>query len=312
MFGTLISVIGLGHVYFAGEEAPQLRGARLPAANGTVPRVRRSRVPTSVPAAPLPSEEPLHGLVGFVLEASGLEVESYQPRPLRRRLAACLRALRAPSEEAALMTLSRNPELLPTALDAVLIGVSGFFRDAVVFDYLEEMLLPNALRAGGLRVLSVGCSAGQELYSLAMLLDEMGGLESSRLYGMDCRCAALEQASAGWFDTAELNGVAPERAQRYFRIEGARALIAPRLKQAICWEASNSWTLPQGAPFDLILFRNVAIYLKRARASVLWSDLAARLKPGGVLVTGKAERPPAELELIREAPCVYRKQLMQL
>ena len=66
-------------------------------------------------------------------------------------------------------------------------------------------------------------------------------------------------------------------------------------------------TVSECGPWDVILFRNVAIYLNPEHTVGLWERLAEQLRPGSVLVTGKAERPPAGLPLRRLFPCIYLK-----
>jgi chemotaxis protein methyltransferase CheR len=269
---------------------------------------RRAGQPTPQRARPAAAADALSPLIEFVLRQNGLNPSGYQPRALNRRLPACLRSLRARSESAALAALSRNPALGTVALSALLIGVSGFFRDPPVFEHLRQATFPEALKAGGeLRVCSVGCSAGQELYSVAMLLDELGGLENSILMGTDCRSQAIDQARAGWFDASELAGIGPERLARYFQKEDNGALVSPALRKRTHWHVADLHDWPDTEPWDVILFRNVAIYLEPEQAHAAWRRLGRGLKPGGFLVTGKAGRPPSTMALRRESGCIYRK-----
>ena len=109
------------------------------------------------------------GLPAFVLERAGLDPALYREAPLRRRTSACLRAIRAESEQVALARLRIDSQLADVALDAFLIGVSQFFRDPMVFETLRTTTIPAlAARARPLRVASIGCSSGAELYSVAM------------------------------------------------------------------------------------------------------------------------------------------------
>ena len=258
-----------------------------------------------------PETEAMDPFVVWLLKQAGLEARAYRPGVLRRRLPTCLRVLRASSTEAARKTLESQPELVSQAVSPLLIGVSEFFRDRPVFQHLQTAILPERLKSrGGLRVLSAGCSEGQELYSIAMLLDQLGGLERSYLLGVDCRPEAIAQAQAGWFPTAALAGVDPFWRERYFQVAGAQARVSAGLRKKTCWAAGNLLSLDTGHPrgdWDLILCRNLAIYLESSQANQLWQRLSAQLAPGGWLVTGKAEQPPSSLTLARMSPCFYRK-----
>ncbi|HEV2394659.1 MAG TPA: CheR family methyltransferase [Verrucomicrobiae bacterium] len=305
-----MDMMELSHIYFAGEDRPEEAGP------GARPRTRlaapRIRLPSH--AAPKAKRGPaiteaLSPFLRFVLQQSGLGAGCYQPKALNRRVGACLRVLRAPNEAAGLLMLKQNPELLRASLSALLIGVSGFFRDSDVFEHLREVLVADALRlSGAMRVYSAGCSAGQELYSVAILLDELGRLKRSRLLGVDCRSDAIEQAKSGSFAVSELDDIELQRKQHYFRIGGHRAFILPSLRERIEWRVADLGLHNPDESWDLVLFRNVAIYLEAEDANSVWQQLDKQLKPGGLLVTGKAERPPEALHWKRESACIYRKQ----
>ncbi|HYG33675.1 MAG TPA: CheR family methyltransferase, partial [Clostridia bacterium] len=156
-------------------------------------------------------------------------------------------------------------------------------------------------------VYSAGCSDGQELYSIAMLLNDLGALAHSHLLGLDCRSEAIAHAKAGRVPMAELEQVPPELRTRYFQVDQSTACVSPELRERVCWQVGD--LLENCGPadsWDVILFRNVAIYLTPDHER-LWKSLASQLRPGGVLVTGKAERPPSDLPLTRAFSCIYRK-----
>src|SRR5690606_38568523 len=107
----------------------------------------------------------------------------YRSRPLERRLGACLRSLRVGSEDEAKALIAARPELLNRILSTLLIGVTEFFRDPLVFASLREIVVPElGRRTSAPRVLSVGCANGAELYSVAILLAEAGLLEGAALF----------------------------------------------------------------------------------------------------------------------------------
>ena len=264
-----------------------------------------STPPRALPAVPA---EPLHPFLGWLTQQAGLQVGAYRPAALNRRLGACLRALRVTSPERARALLESRPELLAKVLDALLIGVSGFFRDEAVFEQLHKVILPGLLRGRpGLRVYSAGCSDGQELYSLAMLLDDLGCLDQSELLGLDCRPVAIARARAGCWPAPEANPVPLAFRARYFHGREGCARVAPRLREKIRWRAGDLLAEPDpDGSWDLVLFRNVAIYMSWEHQA-LWDRFAALVRPGGVLVTGKAERPPSRLPFRSIGPCLFKK-----
>jgi chemotaxis methyl-accepting protein methylase len=255
-------------------------------------------------------EEPeAHEFLLWLLRRAGLDQGAYRAAALQRRLSACLRLLRVPTPDAARDLLERRPELVSSALGAILIGVSHFFRDGPVFDSLETQVLPALLGTRArTRICSLGCSTGQELYSVAMLLAERGALGLCHLSGVDCRPEAIATAANGLFTAAEVVGVPPVRLAKFFTpATQGRWRIVPELVAAARWRRADLLA-PDTETWDLILCRNVLIYLRPQSAAHVWRELAARLSPGGVLITGKAEKPPAGSPFTRIAPSTFLRR----
>jgi chemotaxis methyl-accepting protein methylase len=266
---------------------------------------------------PGPMTPEVESFLRWLLSRSGLSLSHYKPETMLRRLPACLRALRAASPGQARSLLHHNPQLLWQALGTLLIGVTGFFRDEAVFDALRRRLLPDLLRrrrARGrddpLRVWSAGCSDGAELYSVAVLLAEAGELSpgAAELVGTDMRPEALERAAAGAFDAAAVKSVPADLLRTCFSFHSDQYHVDPALRRAARWRHADVLAAPEPGPWDLVLCRNVAIYLQPDAAGALWSSLASVLRPGGLLVLGKAERPNGPCGLLPVEPCVYRRE----
>ncbi len=252
-------------------------------------------------------EEPIHELAAYVLGRSGLNASVYRCEPLQRRVPACVRALQAGTPEHALEILKDQPHLLPLALSSLLIGVSEFFRDAAVFAYLWRIFSESARdRRKRLRILSVACADGAELYSVAIFLDEMRLLDRCRLHGTDCRSAAIQLARNRLYPHHALDKVDEPTLNRYFRPDGAlfRLLLPGRAR--IDWEVGDAFAGSAEEQWDVILCRNLAIYLKPEACRRLWTGLARRLRPEGRLIVGRAERPVVEgLTLLQQS--IYQK-----
>jgi chemotaxis methyl-accepting protein methylase len=196
---------------------------------------------------------------------------------------------------------------LPTAIDALLIGVTEFFRDPPVFEALRIEVLPElASLPRPLRVWSAGCSNGAELYSLAMLLAKAGLLEGSFLLGSDCRRDAIEHARAALYNSSELRNIEPSDRRRYFDEAGSFWQPIELLRRHVQWKVADLARGIEEGPWDIILWRNMAIYLKVEAAASVWRGLALAMAPEGMLIVGKAERPPTALPLIHVRRCIYR------
>jgi chemotaxis protein methyltransferase CheR len=250
------------------------------------------------------------GLLFWLLERTGIEPTCYRLETLRRRLPSVLRVLRASTPVDARRVLERDRSLVATALSAAVIGVTSFFRDAPVFEVLESQILPELLARPTLRVWSAGCANGAELYSVAMLLADARALGRASLLGTDCRAHAVLAARQGFFDAYELKDVPDERRLRHFEEEPPRLRLASEIRAATAWRFGNLLAYAEPGPWDLILCRNVAIYLQPSAVVTLWKHLADELRPGGYLIVGKAERPGAVCGLESVGPCVYRRRAL--
>lgn len=292
-------LLDLTHVVFEGKAASRRGGVALPRASARIP---------ALPGMSAAEDPPRAGFARQVLTAAGIDPDLYRDKPVQRRVRACLRALRATSEPAAAGILAERPELLGVAVSSLLIGVTGFFRDAAVFEDLRTRVLPTLANLGRpLRIWSAGCSSGAEIYSLAMLLAEADLLERSQLLGTDCRQDALCEAETGIYPACAMTAVPDALRQRYLEQAGAGWRVTRRLRSAARWKLSDLSRDMEDGPWDLILCRNVTIYLNPEPALRLASRLAAAVAAGGYLVVGKAERAPEGAGLAQIARCIYRK-----
>ncbi len=289
----------LRHVRFAGAPVdapvPPVRpDAIVDASTGVTPVRGRAVAP--------------QGFAAWLLARAGLDPSDYRAEPLDRRVPACLRALSVGSEAAAQARIEADPTLLQTALDLLLIGVTDFFRDTEVFEALQQVVLP-ALGAEQrpLRVWSVGCSTGAELHSVAILLAEAGLLDRATLVGSDCRVSAIEAARLGRYPEASLACVPSDLRDRYFTRDGDERQLAEEIRGGIDWRLRDVLFATEPGPWDLVLCRNVTIYLAPNASRRVTDAAAAALARGGFIVVGRAERLPADGALAPIARCVYQR-----
>ncbi|HMO84504.1 MAG TPA: CheR family methyltransferase [Lacipirellulaceae bacterium] len=288
------------HLRFEGR--PGGVGAPGELLDGPPPRAPQ-RGPSTRPEPQL--DAPQRRLVEAALTVAGLDPAQYRTGPFVRRMPAVLRALQCPDIETACVRVSGSVEDARRALDALLIGHTEPFRDPKTFVELRSRVLgPLSAGRSGLSVWSVACSAGVELASAALLLAERGLLGGSRLRGSDCRAKAIE--------TARLLSLQRLAASLPPELAELRPLLDdPAFGAAIAtveWVVENALTAePDPAGWDVVFCRNLAIYLDSSSSERLWARLVAALAPGGVLVTGRAERPPRHLPLERVAKSIFRR-----
>ena len=186
-----------------------------------------------------------------------------------------------------------------TLVDRLTVQETRFFRDPDAFRLVSDYVMTRPreqLRRRPLEAWSVGCSTGEEAYTLAILLNEsMEQLGLPPLYGVtgsDISKPALEKAQLGLFTPRRLNGMDDSLRQRYFRA-GARnsAEITEGIRDRVCFTRLNVLDLKR-APMqgmNIIFCQNLLIYFRRWRRREIVSRLAECLAPGGLLVLGQGE-----------------------
>jgi chemotaxis methyl-accepting protein methylase len=290
--------VDLRHVCFEGKRPSEGRRAF---SHSTRRNLRHPHV------RPL-TTEPADGFVDWIIRRAGLDAGRYRHRPLLRRLPACLRTLKVHSTEEARELLKNRPDLLPAAISSLLIGVTEFFRDPPVFESVRTTILSNvAGMRGPLRVWSAACSTGEELYSLAILLAETRLLRHSFLLGTDCRPDAIARARAACYRSPALRLLEPRIRSKYFEAAGDSWRPLESLRRHVHWKVADLAESTEEGPWNIILWRNAAIYLNPEPAATTWTRLAGALMPNGFLIVGKAEWPPAGLSLLPVGRCIYRK-----
>lgn len=243
-----------------------------------------------------------------VREVSGLVLGPGQGYLLSSRLAPLLDRHRLGGLEALAARLAGGTAcgttLAQEAAEALATHETSFFRDGLPFRHLAEVALPRlaAARPPGtpLRVWSAACSTGQEAYSVAMLGRELQpALGGSRLsiLGTDLCGHVLERARAGLYTAFEVRrGLSEERLARWLTPEtsgqshGPAWRIADSLREDCRFERANLvGPLGVAGPFDVILLRNLLIYLDPPTKERVLEACLRRLAPDGVLYLGAAE-----------------------
>lgn len=180
-------------------------------------------------------------------------------------------------------------------IDAISTQETSFFRDDKPFRFLADYFVPrHVARNKRLDVWCAAASTGQEIYSLAMILEEvLDDLDryDIRILGTDISEAALTYCSQARYSRLEVSrGVSAERLRRHFSKEGKTWKLNDELRALIAFRQLNLMEpLGEIGPFDLILCRNVAIYFSIEDRRKLFDRISERLRPEGVLLVGSTE-----------------------
>jgi len=230
--------------------------------------------------------------------------------------------------ETALARIVARPDLQAGFLERltgeITVGESFFFRNASHFRVLRETVLPQILAENSsrreVRVWSAGCATGEEPYSLAILFDQLLGTRSGwqvSVLGTDLNPAFLQRAREARYRQWSFRQTDIHQNREYFTPTGDTYRLADRLREHVRFATLNFVKDVYPSAFtgtiglDLILFRNVAIYLKPEVTAAILRRFYQALRPGGWLLLGETEvtaAPSGSFEVRRfEHATLYRK-----
>lgn len=195
--------------------------------------------------------------------------------------------------------LQENPQELEFLFKELLIGVTSFFRDPEVWKQLQEKVIPALLEgypSGGLlRAWSAGCSTGEEAYSLAMVfreaLDQVKTTDSIKLqiFATDLAQDAIDKARRGKYPPGITEDVSSERLERFFVKEDNGYRVGKEIREMVTFATQNLIMDPPFTKLDILICRNLLIYLAPELQKKLLPLFYYSLKPGGVLFLGNSE-----------------------
>ena len=200
----------------------------------------------------------------------------------------------------------------------LLINVTGFFRDAAVFEFLGKSVIPDLVRDHPLdrplRIWVAGCSSGEETYSLAMLFREQ--IDASKrdvklqIFASDVDPDAVATAREGLYPDSIEADVSPERLARFFSKEDCFYRISAELRSSVVFTVHDVLADPPFARLDFVSCRNLLIYLlPEAQAKVI-SIIHFALRGGGLLLVGDAETvgvADGRFAIISKPQRIYRR-----
>jgi two-component system, chemotaxis family, CheB/CheR fusion protein len=203
----------------------------------------------------------------------------------------------------------------PALLKDMLISVTNFFRDREVFDALEEIVVPllvaDTARTTGIRAWSAGCASGEEAYSLAMLLEEAAAPHGlpMQVFATDIDEEAIAHARRGCYPSAVGNDIGPDRMARFLVSEDNFVRVIQPLRERVLFARHNVLQDPPFSRLDLIVCRNLLIYLNREAQARVLELFHFALRPGGYLLLGSSESSDAAPELF--SPMDRKNRLFQ-
>lgn len=239
----------------------------------------------------------IEGLLEDVFRLFHYDFRAYARPSIRRRVSHALMALGLDSVRELRQHVEEEPEVFPRLLAILTVQVSAFFRDPSYWRALRERVFPRLATYPFLRVWVAGCGNGEEAYSMAILLHEMGLLERSRIYATDIHPAGLELARRGVYSARRAKELSAayfaaggkESPSDYYTAGYGMASMASFLRSRILFSDHSLATDADFAEMQLTSCRNVLIYFEKSLQERALGVLARSLCPRGFLGLGSHE-----------------------
>jgi two-component system CheB/CheR fusion protein len=269
------------------------------------------------PSEVVPGEQGMAAVYRMLEREFGIDFTHYKPSTVTRRIERRLQLSRADSIDDYVQRLREEREELDVLYRDLLIGVTHFFRNEEAFREMEQRVLPElwqSLPPGApLRVWVAGCATGEEVYSIAILLHELGqklGERPIKIFATDVHRGSLDLATRALYDEQAVASVSPERLERHFLRRGHSYQVSPEIRQMVVFAVHN---VIRDAPFTrvhLVSCRNMLIYLQPPVQQKVLGLFHFSLTLGGVLFMGPSESPGAlihDFETLDKHWRIYRK-----
>jgi len=228
---------------------------------------------------------------------TGRDFSRYKRSTIMRRVQRHMQLRQTEQLEDYLAILRAEPAEVQGLTEDLLITVTSFFRDPVVFQTLETEVIPalfeNRSAEDCIRVWSVGCATGEEAYSLAILLLEAAARHDNppqlQVFASDLHEPSLQRAREGYYPEAIDTDVSAERLRRFFIRENDGYRISKEVRELVMFAPHNLLADPPFSRIDLLSCRNLLIYLQREVQREVLALFHYALNPDGILLLGSSE-----------------------
>ncbi len=242
-------------------------------------------------------ENILSKIMAIVRNRIGVDFTYYKPNTIIRRLERRISVNQIDSYEEYILYLEQSPKEVNILYKELLIGVTKFFRDTSGFDIVQNQVIPEIFKkkkdGDSLRLWSVGCSTGEEAYSLAIMLKEYMEQTNEaydvKIFATDLDKESIEYGSMGFYPESIVADISIERLKKYFIKKEKGYQINENIRKMVIFATHNIIKDPPFSKIDLISCRNMLIYLKPIMQKKILSLFHFSLNKEGYLFLGSSE-----------------------
>ena len=243
------------------------------------------------------TDEELTILLDDLVKKYGYDFNFYSKPSITRRINRLFELDKFQNFDAFRRRINSETNYIKRFIEEITVNVTEMFRDNSFYRELRATVVPSLANNSFIRIWCAGCSTGEEVYSVAIILQEAGLLGKSLIYATDINPAALEKARTGIFPLSSMklysaNYIASGGRQdfsSYYSANYQGAILNEDIKRKVVFSTHNLVSDSSFNEFDLIMCRNVLIYFDRELQERVFTLFDSSLKPKAFLALGSKE-----------------------
>jgi len=255
--------------------------------------------------------EAFHTILEYIEDELSFATSHYNNSYLDRRISSRMRRTQSGTYEEYFELLQADENEQVALLDSMSINVTSFFRNPDVWAGIRDVLRGLSKTNDTIRVWSAACADGREPYSISILAHADPQIDESivQVLGTDISEPALKTARAAVYEASESVNIGEQLDAlgdytKFVEVDGRQYRIRPNITQNVSFERHDLINGDAKSGFDLVVCRNLFIYIDNEYKQPILTKISNSLNPGGYLVIGKAETIPPNLKSafdVREA-----------
>jgi chemotaxis protein methyltransferase CheR len=240
------------------------------------------------------SDEEIQALAVAILTRHGIDFTGYEPKSLKRRVTRCLGVFKVNSIHELWVKILKEPGFVYPFMDEISVGLTAMFRDPVIWKKLKHLLAHEFSTKPNLSIWHAGCSTGEEIYTLGIVLKESGFNKPVTAWATDISKQSIATAERGEYHVMKLDEYEKNyknynpfgSLKNHFTQKGDMLVMNPDLIKHVTFDYHNLITGDFSKKFDIILCRNVMIYFDNGAKTKLFKKFHDSLNPGGLFIIG--------------------------
>lgn len=246
-------------------------------------------------------------IIELILQNSGIDISKYDPVFLNKSIQKRMQEIQCNSDNSYFEFVKSDSAESECLVNSLSVSYSEFFRNSLTFSVLEKIIIPTIMmdkvnsKRKEIRIWSAACAAGQETYSLAILLKELsiatGEIINFRIFATDQSDSQIDAAKQGIYNDSALNNVTLKRLNQWFDKHGNTYQIKPEIKENIDFSVFDLFSEQYSSPpssifgdFDLVVCANLLFYYEPEYRIKIINKASRCLSVNGLLITSETER----------------------